>query len=919
MKITTKKNGADGAFSYYYLRPALGAPGSARLLLIVALLAGAMQGWTQTVQSDFYVANGPVYASVLSGNILYIGGAFTQVGPATGAGVPIDVNSGLPTAGFPKVVGKVLAVAPDGAGGWFIGGVFTAVGGMPRSNLAHIMADNTVAAWNPNADGGVNALAVSGPTVYAGGDFTSVGGQSRNFIVALDATSGLATAWNPNASGSVFALAVNGSTVYAGGDFTTIGGQIRNRIAALDATSGLATAWNPNANGTVYTLALDGTTNSTLYAGGDFTTIGGQSRNHIAALDATSGQANMLWNPNAGTAGTVFALAVGNGVVYAGGSFTSIGGQQRNHIAEIDAATGLPNLLWNPNTNGDVFSLVVSGTSLYVGGRFTNIGSTPVSNGLIRNYIAQLDATGAATSWNPNANNPINALAVSGSTIYAGGSFTSLGGQDRNFAAALDATTGVVTSWNPSASSTVAALAADSSTVYAGGYFVTIGGQTRKKIAALDPISGAATSWDASANDLGFVFALAMSGSTLYAGGSFSGIGGQPRNNIAALDTTTGAATSWDPNADNQVLALAVNGSVVYAGGSFGNIGGQARSRIAALDAASGLATQWDPNAVGEVAALAVNGSTVFVAGVFSSVGGQARNDIAALDATTGLATAWQADANFRVQSLVVSGPILYVGGYFTTIGGQPRNRIAALDINSGYVTPWNPNVDAPFLFPSVNALAINDSTIYAGGNFTSVGNLPNSYLAAISQLMPVQLTAIVSRKTHGAAGTFDIVLRGQDPPPPGYVAVECRSGGPSGDYTLVFTFGTTLDKVGGVSVTSGSGSGAIDSNDAHNYIVNLTGVTNGQVITVSLNHVTDSAGNFSSVVPVSMGVLLGDVNANRLVNSTDTSLVQAQSGQPVTLSNFRMDVNANGLINSTDTSIVQSKSGTGLPSSPEN
>ena len=65
------------------------------------------------------------------------------------------------------------------------------------------------------------------------------------------------------------------------------------------------------------------------------------------------------------------------------------------------------------------------------------------------------------------------------------------------------------------------------------------------------------------------------------------------------------------------------------------------------------------------------------------------------------------------------------------------------------------------------------------------------------------------------------------------------------------------------------------------------------------------------------MGVLIGDVNANGLVNSTDTSLVQAQSGQNVTTSNFRTDINANGLVNSTDTSVVQSKSGTGLPSSP--
>ena len=55
-------------------------------------------------------------------------------------------------------------------------------------------------------------------------------------------------------------------------------------------------------------------------------------------------------------------------------------------------------------------------------------------------------------------------------------------------------------------------------------------------------------------------------------------------------------------------------------------------------------------------------------------------------------------------------------------------------------------------------------------------------------------------------------------------------------------------------------------------------------------------------------------MNGNGVVNSTDTSLTQAQSGKPLAIGNFRSDVNTNGAINSTDTSIVQSKSGTGLP-----
>ncbi len=74
-----------------------------------------------------------------------------------------------------------------------------------------------------------------------------------------------------------------------------------------------------------------------------------------------------------------------------------------------------------------------------------------------------------------------------------------------------------------------------------------------------------------------------------------------------------------------------------------------------------------------------------------------------------------------------------------------------------------------------------------------------------------------------------------------------------------------------------------------------------------------DSQNNTGNV-SATMGVLLGDTTGNRLVNSTDISQTQSQSGQAVTKDNFRKDVNVNGLINSTDVSIVQSKSGTGLP-----
>lgn len=666
---------------------------------------------------EFPLPDGTVRTAMVSGNLLYVGGDFGYLGPETGRGVPIDALTGQAPSSIAKVTGvEVLAVAPDGAGGWYIGGDFTDVDGTPRSNIAHILADNTVSGWNPSANGVVRALAVDGSTVYVGGSFTSIGGQARNYIAALDATTGNATAWDPNASGGfvpyVLALALSGSTVYAGGQFTSIGGQARNRIAALDATTGNATAWDPNVSGgsgltAVNTVAVSG---STVYVGGNFTSIGFQPRNHIAALDAATGAAT-TWNPNAGY--SVHKLVVTGSTVYAGGRFQSIGGQLRIGIAALDAVTGIATP-WNPNPGGDVVhvnALAVSGSTVYVGGHFTTIGGQP------RNYIAAVDAsTGAATAWNPSASFSVHALAVSGSTVYAGGSFTSVGGSARRGLAALDLTTKQVTAWDPKVTGDpveIHALALSGSTLYFGGRMTAVGGVLRNGIAAVDAATGALTPWNPG---VGFVRvdALALGGSTVYVGGAFDQIGGQLRDNIAALDMGTGAATAWNPNANGQVLALAVDGSTVYTGGSFTSIGGQSRASIAALDAASGLATPWSPVASGGgVVALAVSGSTVYAGGGFSSIGGAPRTFLAALDAATGNATSWNPAANASVLTLALSGSIVYAGGGFTSIGGQARTGLAALDMTTGSALNWSPNLGT-----ACWDLEVSGSIVYAGGNF---------------------------------------------------------------------------------------------------------------------------------------------------------------------------------------------------------
>ncbi len=174
-----------------------------------------------------------------------------------------------------------------------------------------------------------------------------------------------------------------------------------------------------------------------------------------------------------------------------------------------------------------------------------------------------------------------------------------------------------------------------------------------------------------------------------------------------------------------------------------------------------------------------------------------------------------------------------------------------------------------------------------------------------------VPLAGVVSRKAHGNIAVFDIPL-----PVTGPRGIECRSGGANGDYTIIFTFATNLTSVEQASVSSGIGtvSSSWLGSDTHQYIVNLSGVTNAQYITISLINVSDSVGNFSPGAPATLGVLLGDVNGSGRVDAADVSLVRQQSLQPIGASNFREDINASGRIDAADVSIARQQTLTSLP-----
>jgi len=328
-------------------------------------------------------------------------------------------------------------------------------------------------------------------------------------------------------------------------------------------------------------------------------------------------------------------VVAADGATYIGGNFTlvSLGTTSyvRHYLAKLDSTGKLAS--WDPSMDGPVSSIAVSGNTVYAGGFFTNVNTSTTPK--TRNNLAAFDAsTGQATSWNPSVNLTVNALAMSpsGTTVYAGGSFqtvnTNVTSTTRNFIAAFDAVSGHATAWNPDVSSVVNALAIDGNIVYAGGGFATVnaGSKTRFNLAAFDATTGTASSWDPSPGSV--VYALAVSGNTVYAGGGFTQVNGSVRrNSLASFNTTTGLVTDWDPYPSAAVNALAISGSTVYAGGVFTKVnnGAATRNNLASFDTTTGLAASWDPNANSVVSALAVQGSYIFAGGNFTSIGTDSR------------------------------------------------------------------------------------------------------------------------------------------------------------------------------------------------------------------------------------------------------------------------------------------------------
>jgi hypothetical protein len=375
-------------------------------LAAIDLTTGLITPWNPVLDNNGTQAEVDTLLYSPTKNILYVGGFFDTV----------DSNPRGNFAAFDATTGTLLSWAPIADDGiltleeynskLYAGGYFTNIDGNVRSSLASF--DNSsdsgsLTSWAPPSDGaGVTEIKVNNGKIYVGGYFltmgclTSVGcpgtGENRQLLATFDEATGFLTSFNPiftlSGSGSnrIDAMAFCGTNFFFGGNFDAVDSSPSANLAAIDLTTGLVLPWSPSAEllptstgniADINTLEID---HNTLFVGGNFTGIMGESRESLASFDLANNNALSSWDPSAGERHNVFgskalfSLVPTTDSLFASGFFNILGGttsavniakfnytpSTATDVCAIPTPTSAPGVATNTPTQGPVAAPVCS-------------------------------------------------------------------------------------------------------------------------------------------------------------------------------------------------------------------------------------------------------------------------------------------------------------------------------------------------------------------------------------------------------------------------------------------------------------------------------------------------------------------------------------------------------------------------------
>ncbi|MEP7219592.1 MAG: T9SS type A sorting domain-containing protein, partial [Bacteroidota bacterium] len=544
----------------------------------------------------------------------------------------------------------------------------------------------------------------------------------------------------------------SGTDLYVGGSFTSAGGVGANNIARFSMVTGswsaLPGAGGNGTDGDVMAIAVK---NDNVYVGGAFRSVAGVPASSLARWNMTAKSWSAL---GAGVHGYVNAIGVGPQRIYIGGKFDRIGNDSSANLGYYIESTGALTTLAYPggtsSAEGNVHAIAVYRDFIFASGAFRVVSPGLMGSRTTANYVGywDRDTVGWGTAWTPawhqldfrehsGTDGYIDAMLVSGKSLYVGGSYRVAGGGIRGRIARYDLPAlfnniqnyvdrGEWNALGVKVTGPVHAIATRPGETFIAGVYKRPNGQNASTILKWDGVRLT----QVKRGIQGSINTIALKGDDLYFGGQFFSVDSMPVVNIARLRLSTGQVSALDSgllhnyrpddSSHASVASIVIHGDDLYAGGVFDQAGAAriAVNNIARWSIGAGRWSAMDKGVYGNINAVAATSSgTVYIGGHFS-----------APDTSVRYLARWDGDhwgrlgeggINDDVVSLLADGDRLYAGGDFKTIGRDTVGHIAQWD-----GTRWNRLGDGlgGFSFPMITSLAISGNTLYAGGFFTVAG-----------------------------------------------------------------------------------------------------------------------------------------------------------------------------------------------------
>lgn len=701
-----------------------------------------------------------------------IGGEFTLIDSTAITGTArLNTNGSLdssynPVLGDTEPIVYSLTVQPDDK--VIIGGSFTTVDSETRANIARLNAGGSVDSGFPTTNGTddtVWSVALqSDGKVLIGGGFTMVDGTlGVNRIARLDTEGSLDSTFDtyPGVhSGDVFSVVVqpHDEKILIGGNFSKVSDKPRQGFARYLSDGSLDTIFYPGLgpDDRVRAVGIQSSDGKVLI-GGDFTSVGMETRRYIArlntggSLDTTFGEDNLSMGPNS----TVEAIGVqNNGKVIIGGDFTSVDGTARNRIARLDIDGSL-DTSFDPGSGADDIVkdvAILDDGNVIIAGEFSQVGGEP------RNGIAKLDSSGTITSTfevtgTHELIGEVYAVHVldSGKVLIGGKFFLStIPGSIIEYKniARLNNNGTVDTSfskdnWPDDGAVHTLGIQPDGKIVIGGEFseILTTASISREKIARLNADGSLDTSFDTSSGPDEMVASVAIqSDGKVLIGGEFGAVAGTAMKHIARLNADGSLDSSYDPedkpNNTVDAIELQADGKAVV-GGKFVKAGNTARNRIARMNADATLDSDFSPGGGPNNLLNAIDiqaDDKILIGGQFTAVDGISRLRIARLNANGTLDTDFDTsngpDDNVLAIALQEDGKVL-LGGEFTTIEGSNRKYVARLNDDGSWESGFGSGMEPNY---RITALDIqDDGTVIIAGEFTQINSDDYLYVARLN------------------------------------------------------------------------------------------------------------------------------------------------------------------------------------------